>query len=208
MNNITLKHGNSKLSLGTQIALHIKKLRQLMKQLLNEFRNLPDYRKCKQIKFNVGEILFLSMLATLSGANGFDDMATWMKSKKRELERFLNKPFKVPAYTTIRNVFLNIDTKALDQLFVNWSKSSIDTAIELNIIATDGKAMRGSSDRIKDVKARHIVSLFSTHQKIILAQIEVDTKSNEIPALLELLESLELKNCIITADAMHTQKKL
>ncbi len=177
-----------------------------MKQLLDEFRNLPDYRKCKQIKFNVGEVLFISMLATLSGANGFDDMATWMKSKKRELERFLKRPFKVPAYTTIRNIFLNIDTEALDKLFVNWSKDSINTAIELNIVATDGKAMRGSSDRIKDVKARHIVSLFATQQKITLAQKEVDKKSNEIPALLELLESLELDNCIITADAMHTQK--
>ena len=85
-----------------------------MKQLLDEFRNLPDYRQCKQIKFNVGEVLFISMLATLSGANGFDDMATWMKSKKRELEKFLNKSFKVPAFTTIRNIFLNIYTKALE----------------------------------------------------------------------------------------------
>jgi len=126
--------------------------------------------------------------------------------KKRELERFLNKPFKVPAYTTIRNIFLNIDTDELDKLFVNWSTKSVDTAIDLQVIATDGKTMRGSSDRIKDVKARHIVSLFATQQKITLAQKEVDKKSNEIPALLELLESLELKNCIITADAMHTQK--
>jgi len=52
-----------------------------MQQLLDEFRNLPDYRQCKQIKFNVGEVLFISMLATLSGANGFEDMAIWMKSK-------------------------------------------------------------------------------------------------------------------------------
>ena len=68
--------------------------------------------------------------------------------------------------------------------------------------------MRGSNNKIRDEKARHIVSLFLANEKLTLAQTKVDDKSNEIPALLTLLDSLKLKNCVITADAMNTQKKL
>lgn len=177
-----------------------------MQLLVNKFRELPDYRKSKHLKYNVGELLFLSLLATLSGANGYKDIALWIKSKKRELSRFLGKPFIVPATNTIRNVMLNIDAKELDKLFENWSHNLKETKESLTIVATDGKTMRGSHNKIRDEKARHIVSLFETKDKITLAQQEVDDKSNEIPALVELLDSLKLENCVITMDAMHTQK--
>ena len=194
-----------------------------MKQLLNEFQNLSDYRACKQIKFNVGEILFPSMLSILSGSNGFKDMAQWMKSRKTQIQKFLNKRFKVPAYTTIRNVFLNIDIDELNTLFSLYSHKSICSSLDnnknnknnsninsigLSIIVTDGKTMRGSSDKVRDIKARHILSLFATAENITLAQIQIDEKSNEIPAFIKLIESLNIDNCIITFDAMHTQKKL
>jgi sulfur relay (sulfurtransferase) complex TusBCD TusD component (DsrE family) len=67
--------------------------------------------------------------------------------------------------------------------------------------------MRGSSNKIRNEKARHIVSLFLSQEKITLAQTQVEDKSNEIPALLELLDALKLDNCVITMDALHTQKK-
>jgi len=67
--------------------------------------------------------------------------------------------------------------------------------------------MRGSANRLKDEKARHIVSLFLTQKKLTLAQSEVEDKSNDIPALLELLDALKLDNCVITVDALHTQNK-
>jgi hypothetical protein len=179
-----------------------------MTQLLDQFRLLPDYRKCKQLKFNVGEVMFMSLLAILSGANGYADMALWIKAKKRELRKFLGYSFRAPAYNTIRNVFLNIDIGALDQLFEEWSHTAASKAVTtLNIVASDGKTMRGSNNKIKNEKARHIVSLFLTEEKLTLAQTQVDDKSNEIPALLELLDSLKLENCVITVDAMHTQKK-
>lgn len=178
-----------------------------MTQLLDKFRELPDYRKCKQLKFNVGESLFMSLLATLSGANGYMDMEAWIKSKKRELQKFLGHVFITPADNTIRNVFLNIDTVALDKLFEKWAHSSTDkTTSAIKIVASDVKTMRGSNNKIKNEKARHIVSLFLAEEKLTLAQTQVNDKANEIPALLELLDSLKLENCVITADAMHTQK--
>lgn len=180
-----------------------------MRQLLNQFRTLPDYRKTKNIKFNVGEILFLSLLAILSGANGYIDMEFWIKSKKLLLQKFLGHAFIAPADNTIRNIFLNIDTKALDKLFTEWAHKVADETdtTAIRIVASDGKTMRGSTNKIKNEKARHIVSLFLTEEKLTLAQTQVDDKSNEIPALLSLLDSLKLTNCVITVDALHTQKK-
>ena len=179
-----------------------------MKQLLDKFRALPDYRKTKNIKFNVGEILFISLLATLSGANGYVDMELWIKSKRHLLKKFLGHAFIAPADNTIRNIFLNIDTKALDKLFEEWAHkvaNETDTTA-IRVVASDGKTMRGSANKIKNEKARHIVSLFLTEEKLTLAQTQVDDKSNEIPALVNLLDSLKLTNCVITVDALHTQK--
>ena len=180
-----------------------------MTQLLEKFRELPDYRKCKQVKFNVGEILFMSLLAILSGANGYVDIETWIKAKKRELRKFLGYTFIAPADNTIRNVFLNIEAQELDKLFEEWSHLVANKTLStLNIVASDGKTMRGSNNKIKNQKARHIVSLFLTQEKITLAQTQVDDKTNEIPALIELLDSLKLDNCVITVDALHTQKNI
>jgi len=179
-----------------------------MQHLLSEFRSLPDYRKCKQLKYNVGETLFLALLAVMAGANGFEDMAIWIKSKAHKLRKFLNRPFIPPAYTTIRNVFLYIDMQAVEALFQKWSHQTANASMpSLNIVAADGKTLRGSSDKVGNERARHIVSLFLTQKKLTLAQMDVEDKTNEISALLELLEALELQNCIITVDAMHTQKK-
>lgn len=178
-----------------------------MRQLLDKFRELPDYRKYNSLKFNVGEVMFMALLATLNGANGYDDIALWIKSKKRELQKFLNHPIIAPADNTIRNVFLNIDTKKLDTLFEDWAHLLANTtASTIKVVASDGKTMRGSSNKIGDEKARHIVSLFLADEKLVLAQTQVEDKSNEIPALLTLLDSLKLENCVITVDAMHTQK--
>jgi hypothetical protein len=180
-----------------------------MTQLLDKFRELPDYRKYKQLKFNIGEIMFMSLLATLSGANGYMDMEIWIKTKKRELKKFLGHTFITPSANTIRNVFLNIDVKALDKLFEDWAHSMANTTnSKIRVVASDGKTMRGSSNQTRNEKARHIVSLFLTDEKLTLAQTQVDDKSNEIPAFLKLIDSLKLTNCVITVDAMHTQKKL
>ena len=142
-----------------------------MKTLLERFRELPDYRKFKQLKFNVGEVMYMSLLAILSGANGYMDMELWIKSKKDELTRLLGHRFIAPADNTIRNVYLNMNLEALNRMFEDWSHEIArrDGLSSLNIVSSD-------------------------------------EKSNEIPALLELLDSLKLDNCVITVGALHTQK--
>ena len=178
-----------------------------MKRLLEEFRKLPDYRKNKVAYTNPSEILFLSLLAVMSGANSFEDMAIWMKERKRDIAKLLGRPFKSPAYTTIRNAYNGMDSKAIESLQREWVAGQSANTHELTIVASDGKTMRGSKSKAMNEKARHIVSLFLADSKLTLTQNQVDDKSNEIPALMVLLDNLKLKNCVITMDAMHTQKK-
>jgi len=179
-----------------------------MKRLLEEFRKLPDYRKNRVRYTNPSEILFLSLLAVLSGANSFEDMALWMKERKREIAKLLGRAFKAPAYTTIRNTYNGMDTEAIERLQREWVEGISSNKQGLTIVATDGKTMRGSKSKEMNEKARHIVSLFLTESKLTLTQNQVDQKSNEIPALIELLDNLNLTNCVITMDAMHTQKNI
>lgn len=177
-----------------------------MQALLEEFRALPDYRKNRVGYTHPGEILFLSLLAVISGAQGYDDIALWMKERKRELAKLLGRAFIAPAYTTVRNTFLGINLDSVEKMQERWIHQLVDDSESLTIVSTDGKTMRGSKSKEMNEKARHIVSLFLTDQKLTLAQNQVQGKSNEIPALVELLDSLKLANCVITMDAMHTQK--
>jgi len=180
-----------------------------MQTLLEEFRELPDYRKNRVGYTHPGEILFLSLLAILSGAQGYEDIALWMKERKRELTKFLGRAFIAPAYTTIRNTFLRINAQAVEKMQQKWIHNlsdNLDNVKSLTIVASDGKTMKGSKSKEMNEKARHIVSLFLTERKLTLAQTQVQEKTNEIPALMGLLDSLNLKNCVITADALHTQK--
>ena len=165
-----------------------------MQALLEEFRQLPDYRKNQVGYTHPGEILFLSLLAVLSGAQGYDDIASWMQERKRELAKFLGRAFIAPAYTTVRNTFLRIDTQEVEKMQQKWIHKLSSNSEALTIVATDGKTMRGSKSKEMNEKARHIVSLFLTEQKLTLAQTQVQEKTNEIPALIELLDSLKLTN--------------
>jgi len=142
----------------------------------------------------------------LSGANSFEDMAIWMKERKREISKLLERPFKAPAYTTIRNAYIGMDIKAIEELQRRWVEGITKNREGLSIVSSDGKTMRGSKNKEMNEKARHIISLFLSESKLTLTQNQVEDKSNEIPALLELLNNLNLKNCVITMDAMHTQK--
>ena len=92
-----------------------------------------------------------------------------------------------------------MDSKAIERLQREWVEGINANTQGLTIVASDGKTM--------NEKARHIVSLFLTDSKLTLTQNQVEDKSNEIPALMALLDDLNLKNCVITMDAMHTQKK-
>ena len=177
-----------------------------MQALLEEFRQLPDYRKNKVGYTHPGEILFLSLLAIQSGAHSYDDIALWMKERKRELAKFLGRAFIAPAYTTVRNTFLSIDKQAVEEIQHNWRHKLSDNTDSLTIVITDSKSDNDSKSKKMTKKARHIMSLFLMEKKLTLAHIQEREKSNEIYALLESLNSLKLTNCMISMDKLHTGK--
>ena len=94
----------------------------------------------------------------------------------------------------------------MQQKWIHKLSDKSNSVESLTIVASDGKTMKGSKSKEMNEKARHIVSLFLTEKKLTLAQTQVQEKTNEIPALIELLDSLNLTNCVITTDALHTQK--
>ena len=94
----------------------------------------------------------------------------------------------------------------MQQKWIHKLSDKSNSVESLTIVASDGKTMKGSKNKEMNEKARHIVSLFLTEKKLTLAQTQVQEKTNEIPALIELLDSLKLTNCVITMDALHTQK--
>ena len=177
-----------------------------MQALLEEFRQLPDYRKNRVGYTHPGEILFLSLLAVQSGAKNYDDIALWMQERKRELAKFLGRAFIAPAYTTVRNTFLSVDTQAVEKIRHKWLQEFSDNTDALTIVATDIKNVKGSKSKKMNKKIRQILSLFLAEQKLTLAHTQVEEKSNEIHALLKSLNSLKLTNCMISMDTLHTGK--
>ena len=123
------------------------------------------------------------------------------------MESFLELPNGIPSHDTFRRIFLLINPKEFEQAFLNWIASlSID--ITNRIIAIDGKTVCGSIDRKYDRKAIHLVSAWASEYKIMLGQIKTEEKSNEITAIPKLLDMIDVKDAIITIDAMGCQKKI
>lgn len=175
-----------------------------MKTVMDYFLELPDYRKNKVQHTPPGLVLFVSLLAMLAGAQGYSDMSLWIRQQKLSLSRLLGKPFKSPSTGTIWKVFNYMSTDDLSDMLARWSREHTDIKDkEQLVVSADGKHIRDDGD-----KRTHMLSLFLNDKKIILAHTVTDDKSNEIPAMVELLETLNLKNCVVTMDAMHTQKNI
>jgi hypothetical protein len=126
----------------------------------------------------------------------------------------LNKAFKInwkraPAHTAIRYILQGLDSADVETVFREHAANldSNETGAGKRILAFDGKVLKGSFDAFNDVKARQILSAFAVDTALVLAHIEIDEKSNEIPAVQKLLEELDVAGKIVTLDAMHCQKK-
>lgn len=121
--------------------------------------------------------------------------------------QFLALPNGIPSHDTIARVFARLDPQAFRQCFHNWIES-ITKAIGAQVIPIDGKKLRQSFDRSAQQSAIHVVSAWASEHRLVLGQVKVDTKSNEITAIPKLLDVLELAGCIITIDAMGCQKEI
>src|SRR5664279_1711148 len=157
---------------------------------LDHFRELPDPRQRGKVLYPLDEILLLCLLAVLAGAETFVDIALFGQMKLEFLRRF--RPF--------RDSTPSLDVGQFQQCFVAWVASV--TGAPAGVIAIDGKTLRRSYQK-KNAKAPiHMVSAFAARQRLVLGQVKVAEKSNEIVAIPKLLDMLAIEGAIVTIDAM------
>ncbi|MBO0797295.1 MAG: ISAs1 family transposase [Blastocatellia bacterium] len=174
--------------------------------ILEYFAELPDPRRDNQNKrHELIDIIAISILATICGAEHFTEMEEWGEANEEWLRSFLKLPNGIPSHDTFGHVFARLDSTEFKKCFATWVES-IRTATAGEVIPIDGKTMRRSGN--KGEGAVHIVSAWASRNRLTLGQVKVDEKSNEITAIPELLQLLYLKGCIVTIDAMGTQKEI
>ncbi len=183
----------------------------------NYFSHINDPRQAHKIKHLLNEILFVAVLAIISGCNDFNEIAKYCEEKFKWLSTFLMFPGGIPSHDTFNRVLCLIDANEFQQSFVDWV-ADIRTGVEpapdkqkepeRDIVSIDGKTARGSKDGSKGKKAIHMVSAFASKSGLVLGQQKCYEKSNEITAIPALLTMLLVKGTIITIDAMGCQKKI
>lgn len=165
----------------------------------------PRIERCK--KHKLLDILFLTVSAVLSGAQGWEDIEEFAHAKIDWLKKFIELPSGVPTHDTIARVMGRLEPEALQRCFFQWM-ADVREAFEQDVIAIDGKSVRGSFDKASRKNALHMVNAWSCMGGVALGQLKVKDKSNEITAIPEILELLEIKKCIITIDAIGCQKPI
>jgi predicted transposase YbfD/YdcC len=185
--------------------------------ILDHFTDLPDPRREHGRIHRLDEIVFMATCAVFCGADTWVQIADYGHSKRDWLETFLALPGGIPSHDTFRRVFCLLDPVAFQKSFSAWitalmarkGLTPIATAPpELTPIAIDGKAQRGSARRTVGRSALHVVSAWSVENHLTLGQVATDAKSNEITAIPELLELLDLNGAVVTIDAMGCQKEI
>jgi predicted transposase YbfD/YdcC len=175
------------------------------------FEPVEDPRVVGRCTHSLHAILFIAVTATVAGADGPDDMEKFAKRKRDWLERFIDLSHGVPSHDTLGRVLGIIKPKQFQDAFLSWisSLSSLRGQDGKPIfIPIDGKTMRGSYTNADKSDMLHIVSAWASQQGITLGQIAVDSKSNEITAIPELLQLLDLNGAIVSIDAMGCQREI
>ncbi len=175
------------------------------KGFLDYFDDLKDPRIERKKLYPMHEILLLTLCGVICGCEGWDDIEAFGKIKLKFLRKFLPYENGIPSDDTLRRFFRAINPKVFQKCFSRWASS---LGFLGRIISVDGKALRGSADKSAGKKAITMVSAFASEARLVLAQEKVDDKSNEITAIPNLLELLDLHGAIVTIDAMGCQKSI
>jgi predicted transposase YbfD/YdcC len=177
------------------------------KSLKESFKNLPEPRIEKKTDHKLIDIVIIAICAVISGAESWTEMEMFGQEKEEWLRQYLELPNGIPSHDCFRHLFIKLDAKAFERCFLEWIKG-IREVLKREGISIDGKTIRHSYDDKNGKAAIHMVSAWATETALVLGQTKVDDKSNEITAIPELLEVLELKGCIVTIDAMGCQKSI
>ena len=175
--------------------------------LLDHFKDLEDPRVEYLVNHYLLDIIGLTICAVICGADTWVDIETYGRAKADWLRQFLALPNGIPSHDTIARLFAALNPEALQTCFLSWVRSVAQLSAG-EVIAIDGKTLRHSYDRGGGKGAIHMVSAWASQNRLVLGQVKVADKSNEITAIPELLQVLDLHGCIVTIDAMGTQKEI
>jgi predicted transposase YbfD/YdcC len=172
---------------------------------LNHFNDLPDPRQRGKVMYPLEEVLLLALLAVLAGAESFVEIARFGEKKLDLLRRF--RPFRdgTPSHDHLGDIFAALDAEQFQRCFVAWVAAL--TGVPEGVVAIDGKTVRRSGKKAGK-GAIHMVSAFAASQRLVLGQVKVAEKSNEIVAIPKLLDMLVVEGAIITIDAMGCQRAI
>jgi predicted transposase YbfD/YdcC len=175
--------------------------------IVTHFAALEDPRLERTRLHGLMDIIVIAICAVLCGAEGWEDIAKYGRAKHDWLATFLALPNGIPSHDTFRRVFCLLDPAAFHACFQRWI-DALSAGLGLKRIAIDGKTLRRSFDRAAGKTALHLVSAWATEQHLVLGQVAVDSKSNEITAIPKLLEVLDVSGAMVSIDAMGCQKEI
>lgn len=174
--------------------------------LLQNFGNITDPR-AENSTHKLIDIFTITVIAVLCGCEDWEEIVIYGQSKEGFLRSFLELPNGIPSHDTFERVFKRIDSNEFERCFVNWTKSLCIGKVK-GLISVDGKTLRGSGNKRSSKSAIHMVSAWCDENHMVLGQLKVDSKTNEITAIPLLLDLLDIKDSIITIDAMGCQKEI
>ena len=171
------------------------------------FSSLRDPRIGNAKRHKLLDIIVITILAVICGADSWSEVELYGKNKVSWLKQFLELANGIPSHDTFGRVFAMLDPQEFGGRFLDWVRT-IHELTQGQVIAIDGKQLRGSIDRYNGKQAIQVVSAWATANQLVLGQVKVDDKSNEITAIPQLLKMLELSGCLITIDAIGTQTEI
>jgi len=174
--------------------------------MISIFMGVEDSRK-PSLSFchSLTSVLFMTLIAVLCGASDWEQVIVSCEGMRDWLAKYVDMTAGVPCERTFKNIFNALKPEALERALREFSML-LREKVPQEVISFDGQTSCGTADKKKDLRGIHLLNAWSADNKICLGQLKIDDKSNEIPAMSQLLDLLDLKGAIITADAMNTQK--
>lgn len=174
---------------------------------MQAFETLSDPRDGRAKRHYFGEVLFIALAAMVSGMDDFEDFERFAEEREDWLREWLELPNGTPSDDTFRRIFTALDPEAFGNCFVSFT-AALSQRLGQELVAIDGKTLRGSFTTADKSDALHLISAWATASGLTLGQLLVDSKTNEITAVPKLLRQIDVKGCVVSLDAMGCQKKI
>lgn len=175
--------------------------------LADAFISIHDPRIDRAKKHNLVDIVMITLCATVAGMDGWEEIEVFAEEREEWFKGFLELPNGIPSHDTMYRVFSRINPKELNRALIQWT-SGLNQSVDGKVVAIDGKTLRHSFDSATGKNALHVVSAWVEDNNLVLGQVAAEGRGHELTQIPELLRLLELKNAIVTIDAIGCQKEI